>query len=97
VSLFDVIRYPVSDFTCQEEMQAIPAEIVLPWAKDCVGYLGQETVEDLSKFSSYAVGLLVYKYVLVASKARYDTLDENFINICKYYFLMMLKARIRDA
>jgi hypothetical protein len=98
VSLFDVIRYPISDIYDSEELGRIPAEIAVPWIEQCIEMLGGSKAlsvhEDWRTIDSFTplVRWIITSYCNDCITDDDTTRIEEYI---KYMLTFLLRERIK--
>ena len=92
MSLFDVIRYPVSDIFDVEEMAKIPEEITVPWAEECRDKLGVDSQRKTSrKAEPVSIGIWMNWILMLYGQTHdYDTMI-----YVKKHFAHTLRERIK--
>lgn len=97
MSLFDVIRYPVTSILNLRELEPIPQEILRPWARACIETITPNRVDDIDKVKPVDYVLTVYSSLVDASSNESGGVMLDKLEIYLEYALMLLKAHIRDA
>lgn len=95
MSIFDVIRYPVTDITDQS-IASVPVCILEPWVRFCAEIIEFKFNIDLE---SSMVCLVVHQMILwKAMKEFPDSMEGQMqsAEMWKYYFTMLLRQHIRD-
>jgi len=91
VSLFDVIRYPVSDIYDADAISEIPEEITLPWAKECRDRLKLNSTRE-EAFVPARIANWVGWMIFVYCQDR----DPETAEYMKKHFTHTLRERIKN-
>lgn len=98
MSLFDVIRWPISDWRNISELANIPIDIVRPWALDCLAYIAKDYSEDrINKMDATQIQISMTAALFNHCRDYDGNLDMQKAEICCYYFTRMLRKRIEDV
>jgi len=94
MSIFDVIRYPVTDICSTGQMNVIPTDILIPWIRECYRFTGIDESEadrfyhQHTDWGMVSIGL-VHWWI--------DTIERrNKREEAKALFLNMLHKHIRN-
>lgn len=95
MTIFDAIRYPVTDIFDPKQIDHIPLVILIPWIKDCVEFINWDKTVDYYSATGFAecIEYIVKQKSLGVHRSVYD---ENFIEAFKANFTMKLRRRIND-
>jgi len=94
VTIFDTIRYPITDIFDPDQVDHIPLPILIPWIRECAKFIGHTedfnpyTMTQFSKVSQY---MIVRKSI---DSNNYS--DDTFINCFKSYFTDRLREYIAN-
>lgn len=92
MSLFDVIRYPVSNIYLEDELNALPEDLYLEWFERCAGPFDKV----LLKSRVDEIKVLVTTQSIASAKAnRYNTNSYSYEDLWKAVFTKMLKETIK--
>lgn len=97
MSLFDVIRYPVTNCGDLSQILAVPTEIIRPWVDECLLMLNLYKDHDTSRMNNNQMHLLLMVAVMDASKDAEGRPVDQTQDVYLYYFTRMLRKRIEDA
>lgn len=102
MALFDVIRYPVDNIFNDDQINAVPVWIAVPWAKECFEMLGTEVPwDDELALRTEDVVLYIRRALLTfmtneIRKSRYDN-NTLVTDMMALAFRKKLIDKIRDA
>jgi len=88
MSLFDVIKYPITDIYKEEELQRLPKDLFDSWAE----FVGIASTGDSSRVSYNNNRSALIQYLLALGEILYNK-DETFL---KEYVTYYLRERIRE-
>lgn len=98
MSLFDTIKYPITDILDPEQVDILPVDIIIPWLEESIEFLGvmyPVTQADLGSAASVIAFALINKADSLKAWQNQEIRDDH-IRMWKYYLTMRLKQRIRD-
>ena len=94
MSLFDVIRYPVTDIF-SDEINSYPREIMVPWLEYCYDVAGTgKDLIDIGKCQSFST--FAHMLIIRADLDLTDDGKEAIGDRLKEYFTLDLQRRIRE-
>jgi hypothetical protein len=95
MSLFDVIRYPITDIFDPEQVDCLPKVILIEWMKECIAFIGWDTSINVYEITNFAF----MTQMMIVEKSRNDWKrmnDDRFIQAFKAYFTISLRRRIEE-
>jgi hypothetical protein len=96
MSLFDVIRYPITDIFDKVEVGKLPREISIPWLEECYDFLGNTDRDPTSLKNAVSASTWVHLLVIKAASEHEDTGREEYAEALKGLFTVWLRKRIED-
>jgi hypothetical protein len=94
MSLFDVIRYPITDIFDHGEIGQLPREIIIPWLQDCYDFLGNNDRQPTDLKNAVSAATWVHILLIKAATEHEDTGREEYVAALKGLFTLWLRERI---
>ena len=92
MSLFDIIRYPISDISNEDELNALPEELYQEWFTRCAGPHAKVLLPNRVN----EIKVLIITQAIASAKAnRYNTNSYSYEDLWKAVFTKMLKETIK--
>ena len=93
MSLFDVIRYPISDIFKEDELSMLPEELYQAWFKRCAGTHCQVLLPNRVN----EIKVVITTQSIASAKAnRVNTTGYPYEDLWKAIFTKMLKEMIAE-
>jgi len=92
MSLFDVIRYPISDIE-SIEVERVPREIWLPWIEECYELAGKTIPANLNN-ANYTSLLMIVLLLDIGREADRESLLR--VDLFREFFKYRLIERIKE-
>ena len=104
MSLFDVIRYPVSGFD-DPIIYDVPDDIVIPWIEECYEILSTTCGTDYNLYPKVAFTYTVDTVPIINALRMHtmisvirlgNIIEPGIIEYTERYFIQLLKDRIKE-
>ena len=94
MTIFDVIRYPISDIYKADELDALPDDLYTKWYYRCAGEYCKKTLTNSRCREINAI--ITIQARASARGNRYQTGNLSYHDLWKAIFTKMLKEMIKD-
>lgn len=93
MTIFDVIRYPVSNIYLEDELAALPEDLYNEWYNRCAG--GYRKVRLAGRVNE--IKIIISTQSIASAKAnRFNTNGYSYEDLWKAAFTKMLKEMIKN-